>query len=62
MPDFRKRCDKGHLVCDNCFDCKCSERDWHAQGECGSLRVSTDRKGRTLCPGCREDFDTEWNG
>jgi hypothetical protein len=55
--DRRHRCEKNHLVCENCWDCRCNEQDSIEQGEIYALRVSTDRHGKTLCPGCREEYN-----
>lgn len=63
--DHRERCDaEGHLVCTSCGVCACLA----ATGELdpteypsGTVRVTTDKQGRTGCRECRYQEDVLGN-
>lgn len=49
MSDDRRRCDKGHLICQHCGACTFE----HSDMQTDDGRVTTDGNGRTLHRNCR---------
>lgn len=52
--DHRPRCTEGHLLCRGCQTCACTEAlDGVGRNLSRSIRVTTDKAGRTWCQECR---------
>jgi len=56
--DHRLRCEEGHILCVHCRGCACWKDDLDPiEYPAGTMRVTTDNLGRTLCRECRYQHD-----